>query len=275
MGLGEYDPYDPATVGTAARRTSLINSNDYNNASPGGENAAPRGGEGGGGGLSGGGLSRDDEVSASAKAAHVIDQMHSLRAIIDRAMGGVSAPAGTSVAFRLLEQSVEGLENWWDVKQREDLISYQEADVYIKRAAAGLAGHRKWYASHNKRASKTITEALEELRLASLVLQQKHGEEEDAAKALSAASRELTGSVRAEQAAMLQLRAQLEPAVSAITDSMEAGVARRPFISIHFISIHFIVFRCVTFASNEGGFPTEWCTRICFYYNSDGLAAVT
>ena len=236
MGLGEYDPYDPATVGTAARRTSLFNSNDYHNASPGGENAAPRGG---GGGLSGG-LPRDDELSASAKAAHVIDQMHSLRAIIDRAMGGVSAPAGTSVAFRLLEQSVEGLENWWDVKHREDLISYQEADVYIKRAAAGLAGHRKWYASHNKRASKTITEALEELRLASLVLQQKHGEEEDAAKALSEASRELTGSVRAEQAAMLQLRAQLEPAVSAITDSMEAGgVVRCPLISPCFVCVTF------------------------------------
>ena len=214
MGLGEYDPYDPASVGTAARRsggTTGSSINDYHNKTAVG---APGGG---------GGASRNhDELST--KAANLEEQMHSLRAIIDRAMdaSGVGSAAGTGkLAFKALRQTTEGFENWWEAKLNSSLNSYHDADVYIKRAAAGLAGHRKWYAQANKRASKQITDALEDMRLASLVLQQKHGEEEDAAKAMAAASKELTVSVRAEHVAMAQLRAQLEPAVSAITDSVE------------------------------------------------------
>ena len=53
------------------------------------------------------------------------------------------------------------------------LRSYQTADVYIKKAAAKIAGHKKWYADRAKRekASESCAGALEELRLASMVLQ--------------------------------------------------------------------------------------------------------
>jgi hypothetical protein len=171
MGLGEYDPYDdPAMVGTSGTRrgnntvhlssSNAANNNDYIYGT-----SSSKGGHGGHGGGVRQSVSREELI---AKAAHVEDQMHSLRAVIDRAMGGGGGTASSGEVALKVKQSAEGLENWWDVKQQQDLISYQEADVYIKRAAAGLAGHRKWYASHNKRASKTITESLEELRLVGL-----------------------------------------------------------------------------------------------------------
>ena len=87
-------------------------------------------------------------------------------------------------------------------------------DKDIKRAASRMSTHRKWYATQNKRANKTIEDALEELRLASLVLQQKQQEEEQSSEALSKASVQLTKSVRAEGAAIQRLRAdhvRLEP----------------------------------------------------------------
>jgi len=59
------------------------------------------------------------------------------------------------------------------------LRSYQTADVYIKKAAAKIAGHKKWYADRAKRekASESCAGALEELRLASMVLQRRHDED--------------------------------------------------------------------------------------------------
>jgi len=59
------------------------------------------------------------------------------------------------------------------------LRSYQTADVYIKKAAAKIAGHKKWYADRAKRekASESCAGALEELRLASMTLQRRHDED--------------------------------------------------------------------------------------------------
>ena len=67
------------------------------------------------------------------------------------------------------------------------LRSYRTADVHIKKAAAKIAGHKKWYADRAKRekASESCAGALEALRLASMVLQRRH--DEDAADAAAAA----------------------------------------------------------------------------------------
>ena len=69
------------------------------------------------------------------------------------------------------------------------LRSYQTADAYIKKAAAKIAGHKKWYADRAKgeKVSESCAGALEELRLASMVLQRRH--DEDAADAPAAAAR--------------------------------------------------------------------------------------
>ena len=60
------------------------------------------------------------------------------------------------------------------------LRSYRTADVHIKKAAAKIAGHKKWYADRansHKKATESCASALEELRLASMVLQRRHDED--------------------------------------------------------------------------------------------------
>lgn len=151
-----------------------------------------------------------------AMATLVEQQMSALKQIVERATAAGSA---TDIALKA-RQSLEA--EWWDTKEATEdtkLISYQKTDAYIKRAATRMSGQRKWIT--NKNAGKTLAESLEELRLASLVLQQKHEEESVASEQLAKTSVALTGSVRAEHAAMSQLRVEMDPAVGAITSSME------------------------------------------------------
>ena len=150
-------------------------------------------------------------------ASTVESQVNQLKLVVHKALGG-----GDFDAALKARKELEG--EWWDTKEQMEshkIVSYQQADVYIKRAASRMSTHRKWYATQNKRANKTIEDALEELRLASLVLQQKQTEEEQSAEALAKASAELTKSVRAEAAAVQRLRADLNPIVAAVTAEME------------------------------------------------------
>ena len=151
-----------------------------------------------------------------AMATLVEQQMSALKQIVERATAAGSA---TDIALKA-RQSLEA--EWWDTKEATEdtkLISYQKTDAYIKRAATRMSGQRKWIT--NKNAGKTLTESLEELRLASLVLQQKHEEESVASEQLAKASVALTRFGPSEHAAMSQLRAEMDPAVGAITTSME------------------------------------------------------
>lgn len=150
-------------------------------------------------------------------ASTVESQVNQLKLVVHKALGG-----GDFDAALKARKELEG--EWWDTKEQMEshkIVSYQQADVYIKRAASRMSTHRKWYATQNKRANKTIEDALEELRLASLVLQQKQTEEEQSAEQLAKASAELTKSVRAEAAAVQRLRADLDPIVAAVTSDME------------------------------------------------------
>ena len=150
-------------------------------------------------------------------ASTVESQVNQLKLVVHKALGG-----GDFDAALKARKELEG--EWWDTKEQMEshkIVSYQQADVYIKRAASRMSTHRKWYATQNKRANKTIEDALEELRLASLVLQQKQTEEEQSAEQLAKASAELTMSVRAEAAAVQRLRADLDPIVAAVTSDME------------------------------------------------------
>ena len=133
-----------------------------------------------------------DEMKQAAST--VESQVNQLKLVVHKALGG-----GDFDAALKARKELEG--EWWDTKEQMEshkIVSYQQADVYIKRAASRMSTHRKWYATQNKRANKTIEDALEELRLASLVLQQKQQEEEQSSEALSKASVQLTKSVRAE-----------------------------------------------------------------------------
>ena len=106
-------------------------------------------------------------------ASTVESQVNQLKLVVHKALGG-----GDFDAALKARKELEG--EWWDTKEQMEshkIVSYQQADVYIKRAASRMSTHRKWYATQNKRANKTIEDALEELRLASLVLQLKQTEE--------------------------------------------------------------------------------------------------
>ena len=158
-----------------------------------------------------------DEMKQAAST--VESQVNQLKLIVHKALGG-----GDFDAALKARKELEG--EWWDTKEQMEshkIVSYQQADVYIKRAASRMSTHRKWYATQNKRANKTIEDALEELRLASLVLQQKQQEEEQSSEALSKASVQLTKSVRAEGAAIQRLRADLDPIVAAVSERSAAS----------------------------------------------------
>ena len=105
------------------------------------------------------------------------------------------------------------------------LRSYQTADVYIKKAAAKIAGHKKWYADRAKRekASESCAGALEELRLASMVLQRRH--DEDAAderlkKKSSVTKRRDVATTRGDARS-----ASLVPSVSGVVDAVSVQSA--------------------------------------------------
>ena len=102
-----------------------------------------------------------DEMKQAAST--VESQVNQLKLIVHKAFGG-----GDFDAALKARKELEG--EWWDTKEQMEshkIVSYQQADVYIKRAASRMSTHRKWYATQNKRANKTIEDALEELRLAS------------------------------------------------------------------------------------------------------------
>ena len=103
------------------------------------------------------------------------------------------------------------------------LRSYQTADVYIKKAAAKIAGHKKWYADRAKRenASESCAGALEELRLASMTLQRRH--DEDAA---DECLRKQSSVRRRRDVASGDARsASLVPSVSGVVDAVSVQSA--------------------------------------------------
>ena len=118
-----------------------------------------------------------------ATATLVEEQLRELRAALAHAEFDPSSVAASSSRAdrRLRPADVE----WWDAAASASasrrLKSYQSADVYVKKAARRVAAHRKWHApdsSQAKAAREACTGALDDLRLASLVLQERH--EEDA-----------------------------------------------------------------------------------------------
>jgi hypothetical protein len=72
------------------------------------------------------------------------------------------------------ESSSSDDDDEFEQAQAARLQSYQRADVYIKKAAGKIAGHRGWTTQNSGDSKRSITEALEELKLASMVLQRRH-----------------------------------------------------------------------------------------------------
>ena len=105
------------------------------------------------------------------------------------------------------------------------LRSYQTADVYIKKAAAKIAGHKKWYADRAKRekASESCAGALEELRLASMVLQRRH--DEDAADERLKKKRSVTKRRDVVTTRGDARSASLVPSVSGVVDAVSVQSA--------------------------------------------------
>ena len=96
-----------------------------------------------------------------------------------RARGGT--PRAVAAARALDAASSSSDDDAFDAAAHETrLRSYRTADVHIKKAAAKIAGHKKWYADRansHKKATESCASALEELRLASMVLQRRHDED--------------------------------------------------------------------------------------------------
>jgi hypothetical protein len=101
----------------------------------------------------------------------------------DGSASGASAKGAVAVAAaRALDAaSSSSDDDAFDAAAHETrLRSYRTADVHIKKAAAKIAGHKKWYADRansHKKATESCASALEELRLASMVLQRRHDED--------------------------------------------------------------------------------------------------
>ena len=156
MGVAEYDPYGPVvTPGRVARPPDV--SFGYAHETSAIESGAS-----------------DMKQMADLVAA----QMHALRGIVVR-----HDAAGTATA-KALEAREAAETEWWDAREAASdskLISYQKTDHYVKRAATRAAAQRKFVT--NKNAGKSLGEACEDLRLASLVLKQTHDEETKNAEA--------------------------------------------------------------------------------------------
>ena len=140
--------------------------------------------------------SASSEVSAAesmrAVAARLEKHTAALRSAMDQtsrlddgSASGASAKGAVAVAAaRALNAdaaSSSSDDDAFDAAAHETrLRSYRTADVHIKKAAAKIAGHKKWYADRansHKKATESCASALEELRLASMVLQRRHDED--------------------------------------------------------------------------------------------------
>ena len=162
-----------------------------------------------------------------ATATLVEEQLRELRAALAHAeFDPSSVTASSSRADRRLRPAdVE----WWDAAASASasrrLKSYQSADVYVKKAARRVAAHRKWHApdsSQAKAAREACTGALDDLRLASLVLQERHEEDaERIRRARGGTDAELDAEFDADARhdAAARLRAQIEPLIDAVDAS--------------------------------------------------------
>ena len=143
--------------------------------------------------------SASSEVSAAesmrAVAARLEKHTAALRSAMDQtsrlddgSASGASAEGAVAVAAaRALDAdaadaaSSSSEEDALDAAAHETrLRSYRTADAHIKKAAAKIAGHKKWYADRanaHKKATESCASALDELRLASMVLQRRHDED--------------------------------------------------------------------------------------------------
>ena len=139
--------------------------------------------------------SASSEVSAAesmrAVAARLEKHTAALRSAMDQtsrlddgSASGASAEGAVAVAAaRALDAdaadaaSSSSEEDALDAAAHETrLRSYRTADAHIKKAAAKIAGHKKWYADRanaHKKATESCASALDELRLASMVLQRR------------------------------------------------------------------------------------------------------
>ena len=183
-----------------------------------------------------------------ATATLVEEQLRELRAALAHAEFDARPVASSSSRAdrRLRPADAE----WWDAAASASasrrLQSYQSADVYIKKAARRVAAHRKWHAPDSaqaKAAREACTRALDDLRLASLVLQERHEEDaerirrarggtgasrvddgadaefDDAEFAAAAAAAPRDDDARRDAAA--RLRAEIEPLVAAVDASVQ------------------------------------------------------
>ena len=193
MGVAEYDPYGPvATPGRVARPPDV--SFGYAHETSALESGAS-----------------DMKQMADLVAA----QMHALRGIVARADEAGSATSKALEAREAVETE------WWDAREAASdskLISYQKTDHYVKRAATRAAAQRKFVT--NKNAGKSLMEACEDLRLASVVLKQTHDEETKNAEASAKRDAKLAEAVKKEHEALRLFRSETNAAVETVARSM-------------------------------------------------------
>ena len=193
MGVAEYDPYGPVvTPGRVARPPDV--SFGYAHETSALESGAS-----------------DMKQMADLVAA----QMHALRGIVARADEAGSATSKALEAREAVETE------WWDAREAASdskLISYQKTDHYVKRAATRAAAQRKFVT--NKKAGKSLGEACEDLRLASLVLKQTHDEETARANENAKRDAKLADAVKREHDALRAFRSETNAAAETVARSM-------------------------------------------------------
>ena len=177
--------------------------------------------------------SASSEVSAAesmrAVAARLEKHTAALRSAMDQtsrlddgSASGASAKGAVAVAAaRALDAaSSSSDDDAFDAAAHETrLRSYRTADVHIKKAAAKIAGHKKWYADRansHKKATESCASALEELRLASMVLQRRHDED-----SVSSAAAALTKSRGASETTK-NADSDVQSASSVVVDALVA-----------------------------------------------------
>ena len=140
----------------------------------------------------------------------------------DGSASGASAKGAVAVAAaRALDAaSSSSDDDAFDAAAHETrLRSYRTADVHIKKAAAKIAGHKKWYADRansHKKATESCASALEELKLASMVLQRRHDED-----SVSSAAAALTKSRGASETTK-NADSDVQSASSVVVDALVA-----------------------------------------------------
>ena len=193
MGVAEYDPYGPVvTPGRVARPPDV--SFGYAHETSALESGAS-----------------DMKQMADLVAA----QMHALRGIVAR------HDAAGSATTKALEAREAAETEWWDAREAASdskLISYQKTDHYVKRAATRAAAQRKFVT--NKNAGKSLGEACEDLRLASLVLKQTHDEETARANENARRDAKLADAVKRERDALRAFRSETNAAAETVARSM-------------------------------------------------------